>query len=175
MRRITLMLLVLLIGAVNGLAQQTTPKTMTVKLYFSNEKLDANVCEKVFAVNRVIPKTAAVAKATLEQLLMGPTEKEKTEGSTSFFSEDTKGDLIGVKVKNKTAYVNFKDLTRKISGGSSSCGSMQLLAQMETTLKQFPTIKKVFFAIEGKPEDFYGWMQMECPEELKNCDKTNFQ
>ena len=35
--------------------------------------------------------------------------------------------------------------------------------------------KRVFFAIEGDPSYFYDWMQFgECPEELRNCDASNF-
>jgi hypothetical protein len=43
-------------------------------------------------------------------------------------------------------------------------------------LTQFKTIKKVFYAIEGNPADFYDWVQVgECPSELKNCSGKNFE
>jgi hypothetical protein len=47
--------------------------------------------------------------------------------------------------------------------------------QVENTLKQSPTVRKVFFAIEGDPSHFYDWIQIgECPKELKNCDSSKF-
>jgi spore germination protein GerM len=132
----------------------------------------------VFPVNRVVPKTSGVASAALEQLFAGPTEKEKADGYFSWFSPATKSVLKSVRVKNRTAYVNFKSNALEIlpSSISSSCGSSEFLSEMETTLLQFPSIKKVFFAIDGNPRDFYEYLQGECPEELgKNCDGSNFK
>src|SRR5574340_78320 len=59
-----------------------TEETMTVKVFFGNSIFDPEVldCQKNFAVERIIPKTVAVARAALEQLLAGPTEEEKAEG-----------------------------------------------------------------------------------------------
>ena len=174
MRRLSLLLLLL----IAPLAAGQKPQTTTLKVYFASEKLDPNAedCSKVYAVTRTIPKTAAVARAALEQLFGGPSETEKARGFVSWFSDETKSILRGVKVKNRTAYVNFNDLSGFpiLGNATTSCGSAQFFAQVEKTLKQFPTIKHVFFAIEGDPQRFYEWMQMECPEELKNCDKTNF-
>jgi spore germination protein GerM len=152
---------------------------MSVKVYFGNEKRNPNSdpCGLVFPVKRVIPKTSGVARAALEQLFAGPTEKEKTEGYHSWFSPATRGVLKSVVVKNRTAYVNFKPDAFAILPGSisTSCGSSQFLSEMEKTLLQFPSIKKVFFAVDGNPQEFYEFLQGECPEELKNCDGSNFQ
>jgi hypothetical protein len=160
-----------------SLAAGQSGQTMTVKVYFSNNKTGSGFddCAKVHPLTRTIPQTSAVARAALEQLFRGPTVEERAQGYFSWFSEETKSALLGVKVKNKTAYVNLKDITQTITSASSSCGSTILLAQMEHTLKQFPTIERAFFAIEGSPEDFYGFLQMECPDELKNCDRSNFK
>lgn len=155
-------------------------KSMTVKVYYGNEKRNPNSdpCGLVYPVNRVIPKTSGVAKAALEQLFAGPTEKEKAEGYHSWFSPTTKSVLKSIVVKNKRAYVNFKrDAFAVLPGGiSTSCGSDQFLSEMEKTLRQFPTIKKIFYAIDGNPQEFYEFLQGECPEELgKNCDGSNFR
>jgi spore germination protein GerM len=160
--------------------QRAENGSMTVKVYFGNEKQNPNTdpCGLVFPVKRVIPKTAAVAKATLEQLFAGPTADEKTEGYHSWFTPATKSILKSVVVKNKTAYVNFKSNAFEVLTGnvSTSCGSDQFLSEMEKTLLQFPSIKKVFFAIDGNPKDFYEYLQGECPEELgKKCDGSNFK
>jgi spore germination protein GerM len=153
-------------------------QTMTIKLYLPNAKRDSGDCSvKVYPVTRTIPKTDAVARAALEQLFAGPTSLEKADGFYSDFSEATKSFLISVNLKNKAAYVNLRDLTSTSSIGNftTSCGGSNFFGQVENTLKQFSSIKKVFYAMEGDPSLFYDWMQIgECPEELKNCDASNF-
>lgn len=182
MRRFRLLLILLCLAGIithdsSGMARQ---RTMTIKVYFGNEKRNPNAdpCSLVFPVNRVIPKTTGVARAALEQLFAGPTEREKAEGYYSWFKPETKSILKSVVVKNKRAYVNFKPDTFAILSGSvsTSCGGSQFISEMEKTLLQFPTIKKVFYAIDGNPQEFYEFLQGECPEELgKNCDGSNFR
>lgn len=184
MRRFNLLLILLcLAGTIkqdSSGAGRAQNGTMTIKLYYGNIKRNPNAepCGLVFPVNRVIPKTSGVARAALEQLFEGPTEKEKAEGYYSWFTPATKSVLKSIVVKNKRAYVNFKaDAFATLPGGiSTSCGSDQFLSEMEKTLLQFPTIKKVFYAIDGNPQEFYEFLQGECPKELgKNCDGSNFQ
>jgi spore germination protein GerM len=183
LRRFALFLILLCLLAANrrdssgiGMAQAAN---MTVKVYYGNIKFNPNAdpCGLVYPVNRVIPKTSGVAKAALEQLFAGPTRKEQAEGYHSWFSPATKSVLKSVVVKNKTAYVNFKPDAFAILPGaiSTSCGGSQFISEMEKTLLQFPTIKKVFYAIDGNPQEFYEFLQGECPEELKNCDGSNFR
>jgi len=153
--------------------------TTSVKVYLGNSVQNPNSedCGKVFAVTRRVPKTRAVARAALEELFKGVTAEEKAKDFYSTFSEESKSILIKLNIKRGAAYINFRENTKDIlNGASSSCGSEAFFAQVEKTLKQFPTVKKVFYAIEGKPEDFYDWMQIgECPKELKNCSGKNFK
>lgn len=168
-----LLLLFCTFGSVN--AQQ---QTMKIKLYFPNSKFDKPDCSvPVHPTIRTVAKTNAVAKAALEQLFTGPTREEKVKGFYSDFSEDTKSLLISVNIKNRSAYVNLRDLTGTTSIGNftTSCGGSNFFGQVENTLRQFSTIRKVFFAFEGDPSHFYDWMQIgECPKELRNCDASNF-
>ena len=185
MRPFALLLLLCVLPSApqNGaMAQRTTAPTMTVKVFFGNEKRNPNSdpCSLVFPATRVVPKTGGVARAALEQLFMGPTEKEKADGFHSWFKPESKSILKNINVKNRTAYVNLRAETFSILSGnvSTSCGSSQFLSEMEATLLQFPSIKKVFFAIDGKPEDFYEFLQGECPQELQRgtkCDGSNFK
>jgi spore germination protein GerM len=174
----TLSLLTLLLLFLAPVSYSQTRQTMKIKLFLPNTKRDSGDCSvKVYPVTRMIPQTDAVARAALEQLFAGPNSEEKGKGFYSDFSEATKSFLISVNVKNKVAYVNLRDLTSTSSIGNftTSCGGSNFFGQVENTLKQFPSIKKVFFAMEGDPSLFYDWMQMgECPEELKNCDASNF-
>jgi spore germination protein GerM len=149
---------------------------MTLRIYFGNTKLGSNQdCTKVYPVNRRITKTPVVAKAALTELFAGPTATEKAEGYSSFFSSATKGILKSVKVEEGTAYVNLTDIRQIIPNASTSCGSAQFLAEMGSTLKQFPTVKKVIFAINGQPQAFYDWIQIGCSAENDNCDATPFK
>ena len=169
------LLLLLFFAFINVHAQQ---QTMKIKLYFPNSKIDKPDCPvPVHPALRTVTKTNAVAKVALEQLFAGPTSEEKAKGFYSDFSEDTKSLLISVNIKNRNAYVNLRDLTGTSSIGNftTSCGGSNFFGQVENTLKQFSTIRKVFFAFEGDPSHFYDWMQIgECPRELKNCDASNF-
>jgi spore germination protein GerM len=175
MKVLTLFLLLL---AFSIFAFGQKDETMPVKLYFANEKLDKSdgCAGNVFPVTRRIPKTQAVAKAALEELFKGPTEEEKAIGYSSFFWEGTKSILINVKIKKGAAFVNLKgEVIEKLGSATTSCGGKIHDASIEKTLKQFPGVKKIFFAIEGRPADYYDWMQIgECPKELKNCSGRDF-
>jgi spore germination protein GerM len=170
-------LALLLLIVVTSIGQ--TAKTTTVKLFFPNSKMDKSDCAvKVFPVTRAIPQTVSIARATLQQLFAGPTADEQAKGYYSDFSDETKTLLISVNVKNQAAYVNLKDLTTsttKLGNFTTTCGSSNFFGQVESTLKQFPSIKKVYFAFEGDPAYFYDWIQIgECPKALKKCDASNF-
>jgi len=175
MKTLALSILLLLIAPF-GYGQ--SPKTTNIKLYFPNSRSQQGDCTvKVFPVTRSIPKTTAVARAALEQLFAGPNSQEKARGFYSDFSEDTKSFFFSVNVKNRAAYVSLRDptLTPTMGNFTTSCGGSNFFGQVENTLKQFRSIKKVFFAINGDPSLFYDWMQIgECPKELKNCDASNF-
>lgn len=149
---------------------------MTIKVYFDNKELNPNMedCNKVFPVEREIPRTKAVATAVLIELFRGPTEQEKEQGYTSFFSWKTRDILKSVQIEDGTAYLNLKDLRPMVPEAGSSCGSEQFKAQVEQTLKQFPAVDNVTYAINGSPRTFYEWMQAGCTEENNYCDPTPF-
>lgn len=157
------------------LGQKST--TTTVKVFFHPDKLDPewDDCTKVKAVTRTIPKTASVATAALNELLKGPTAEEAKEYS-GFGPPETIGILKSVNVKNRTAYVNFtKRAFEQMGNATTSCGG-GFFSMADATLLQFPTIKKVVYAVEGNTNDFYEWVQVgECPHGKIHCAKTNFK
>lgn len=182
---VLVIILVLVIGAVAFLVYKNSinskdkileQETIVLKVYFGNTKLNPNAedCNKVFAVERRIPKTLAVARASLTQLFSGPTVDEKSQGYYSWFSNNTKDILKNIKIENSTAYVNLNDIRQIIPNASSSCGSAELLAEINNTLKQFSTINKVIIAIDQNPSDFYEWIQVGCSSENNFCDKNPF-
>ena len=168
------LVLALVVFAGPAFAQKS--ETMTIKLFFHPDKVDPNSedCQKVAPVNRTIPKTTGVATAALQELFKGPTTAEANEYS-GFGPPETNGILKSVNVKNGAAYVNFsKVVYQQMGNATSSCGG-GFFSMVEATLMQFPTIKKVYYAIEGNSNDFYDWVQVgECPHGKKHCAAGNF-
>lgn len=150
---------------------------VTLQLYFNNNNFNPNLedCRKVYPVTREFDKMPEnMALQAIIELLKGPTPEEISQGYSSFFSEKTKLILKNLKIKDETAYINFHDFRSIIPNVSASCGSAEFIAEIETTLKQFPNIKKVIVAIEDKPAVFYEWVQLGCTKE-NNCDERPFQ
>ncbi|MGD9561286.1 MAG: GerMN domain-containing protein [Pyrinomonadaceae bacterium] len=158
-------------------AAQSKSGTMTVKVFFHDDKRDPEVldCNKAAPTTRTIPKTAAVATAALLELFKGPLPEEAKDFS-GFGPPETDGILKNVNVKNGAAYVNFTGrLTEQMGNATSSCGS-SFFAMIDSTLMQFPTVKKVVYAVEGDTNEFYEWAQVgECPHGRKHCARRNFK
>lgn len=123
---------------------------IVVKAYFNNSNMDPEAsCNKVFAVERQVPKTEAVARAALEELLKGPTQAEKNQ---SYFTSINSGVKIqSLKIENETAYVDFDSQLEYQVGGS--CRVSAIRAEITETLKQFSTVKNVIISINGRTED----------------------
>ena len=150
--------------------------TTALKVYFGKQGLGERdaACSQVAAVARQVPRTQGIARAALQELFRGPTPEEREAGYRSWFSDSTRAVLKDVRIAGRTAYVDLHDLRQIIPGATSSCGSAEFFAQVEATLKQFPTVDRVVLAIEGQPRLFYDWMDMECAEANDYCDATAF-
>lgn len=131
---------------ISGAAQEA----ITVKAFFNNSKMDPEFsCNKVFAVERVIPKTQATARAALEELFNGLTEEEKSQG---FFTSIPMGvEIQGLRIENSVAYADFNEALQFQVGGS--CRVSAIRSQITETLKQFPTVQQVIIFINGRTED----------------------
>ena len=173
---IRLILFIGLLSVVSAFGQ--AQPTMSVKVYFHNEKFNPNQidCTKVFPTTRTIPKTKAVARAALDELFKGVTPEEEKKEFGSFPPENTKDIVKSFNVKGGVAYLNFnKTVYEKLRNTTSSCGS-GFYSTIDATLTQFPTIKKVIYAIEGSTADFYDWQQVgECPHPKRLCAASNFK
>jgi Sporulation and spore germination. len=173
------LLLLAIVLTISSTAFAQKAQTMSIKLYYLNTTNDPNLedCRAVKPLTRVIPKTAGVARAALDEYLKGPSAEEQKRGFTGFGPPETTGILKSIKIKNGAAYVDFdKKIMEQLGSASTSCGG-GFFVGLEKTLTQFSTIKKdrVFYAIERNPAEFYDWAQVgECPEGLKNCDASNF-
>ncbi|MBI4127756.1 MAG: GerMN domain-containing protein [Parcubacteria group bacterium] len=121
-----------------------------VNVYFSREgdSLE-NECNAIHAVARRIPKTEAVARAALEELLKGTTV---TDAKTGYISNINSGvNLQSITIENGVAKVDLDDALEFQVGGS--CRVAAIRSQIENTLKQFSTVKSVIISINGRTED----------------------
>lgn len=100
-------------------------------------------------------------RGALEELLRGPTDAERAEGDRSWFSADTTEMLRSVRIEDGTAFVDFEDFSRVIPGASSSAGSATLLAELEATTTQLPSVDRARFAFESDERAFYEWLQRD--------------
>ncbi|MBA3621883.1 MAG: GerMN domain-containing protein [Euzebyales bacterium] len=137
------------------------PTTATVQVYFGVEgKRD---CTSTRAYERQV-EAPAVARGALQALLAGPTRQERAQGATSFFSADTANLLNIVTITEGTARVDFDDRFGDINNASTSCGSEQLLSELDKTVKQFPTVDRTIYSLDGDVAAFYLWLQRVPPE-----------
>lgn len=158
-----------------------TAGTTVLRVYFNHAaRASAAVrpdldCATVYALPREVPRTQAVADAALRQLFAGPTDSEREAGYRSPFSAATAGLLKRVFIEQGTAYVDLHDLRERLSGATSSCGAAELQTQVERTLRQFPTVRRVILAIDGEPRRFYEWMGQDCDLTNDRCDAAPFR
>lgn len=125
-------------------------KTMTVRAFFghekSNEKMD---CGAVYPLERTVARKKAIERAAIEQLLAGITDEEKTRG---YFTSINPGvELEALSIQHGVAFIYFDEKLEEAVGGS--CRVTSIRAQIEETLKQFPTVDKVIISIDGRSED----------------------
>ena len=109
---------------------------------------------------RVYPTTTAVLRTALDQLLAGPTAAERSAGLTSWFSSATATYLVRVTLASGVATVDFTDLRPVIPNASTSAGAHMLLAQLDATVFQYPTVHSVLYRINGSCEAFGDWLQL---------------
>jgi germination protein M len=99
-------------------------------------------------VLREVPKTVAVGTAAMQQLLVGPSARERAADPalTSAIPAGTR--LLGLRIDDRIATV---DLSREFESGGSSASVFARLAQVVYTLTQFPTVDAVRFELDGEP------------------------
>lgn len=85
----------------------------------------------------------------MEELLQGPTKAERTEGYRTSINEGVK--IQRLTIQNGLARIDFNEILEfRVAG---SCRVRSIRAQIEHTLKQFPTVREVIISINGRTED----------------------
>ena len=133
-----------------------------VHVFFTRSASISDDCSRTMSFDR---RTAGedVLHDALAWLMKGPRPAEHRAGATSFFSHKTSGRLNSVSIEDGTAFVDFDDLRHVIPSASTSCGSASLFAELTRTVKQFPTVDRAVYSLEGNVTAFYEWLQMSAP------------
>ena len=133
-------------GATTTVPVQTDAGTQ-IKLFYYNPALDQGPggaqCSSVglVAVERVISNSTTPLRDAIQLLLRGElTEEERSQGVTTEFPL-AKVTLKSATLVNGAATLTFLDPQNKTGGGS--CRVAILMAQIEATAKQFPTVDSV--------------------------------
>jgi spore germination protein GerM len=116
------------------------PTTLTVRLYWVEDG------EHALGVERSIPYTQAVATASLNALIAGPTPEEQTAWPSISNAIPPGTRLLGVTVADGVAKVN---LSKEFESGGGTFSVTARLAQVVYTLEQFPAVDAVEFYLEG--------------------------
>lgn len=133
--------------SVKGLENQ---ETMTIKVYFG-DTIDAQSCHTPSYIERIIPKTTAVARAAIEELLKGPTDAEKLQ---DYWTGLRPGISIkSISIENGVAYLDLSSTLSLNDSNKGTCGATIVIKQIENTLKQFSTIKSVVIKVNGQPAE----------------------
>ncbi|MDD5711067.1 MAG: GerMN domain-containing protein [Candidatus Colwellbacteria bacterium] len=127
---------------------EASRETTTVKVHFSTMPEGSTECNTTVAVERVIPRTQAVARAALEELLKGPTQEEKDQNLFTSINPGVK--VQSLTIESGIARVDFDQQLQYQVGGS--CRIAAIYAEIRNTLKEFPTVQEVVISIDGDTE-----------------------
>lgn len=124
-------------------------KNIKLAAYFGNSALgSSDDCQKVFPLYRLTAKTEAIGAKSLSLLFNAfLSEEEKKAGYFSSLPDDAK--LIYLNIKDGVAYADFNNSFNSVGG---SCRVSAIRSQVETTLKQFDSVKKVVISVGGDSE-----------------------
>lgn len=120
-------------------------ETMTVDLYFVET---FNNQEDLVKVEREIPQTEAVGKASIEELLKGPSSEEKEKGFYSALNEGV--ELQSIEIEDGTAKLDFNQKLQEGIAGSAWVETIR--EQIRKTISQFETVDEVIISINGQTE-----------------------
>lgn len=103
-------------------------------------------------VLRTVPGTVAVATAAMNQLVLGPTEKERNASPpiTSAIPAGTR--FLDIAIAGGIATVN---LSHDFEEGGGSFSVRARLGQVVYTLTQFSTVRSVAFKLDGVPVEIF--------------------
>jgi spore germination protein GerM len=143
-------------------ASNPTPEFISVFVYFTPGGDPEMAPVPVARAIPVSENLEGVIRATLKELLKGPTASEQAQGLTSWFSPTTAQSLISAAVWENELSADFTGFPAIIPNASTSAGSQMLLSQLNSTLFQFPSIQTIHYTMDSDCNAFWEWLQFEC-------------
>ena len=129
-------------GQPTASASPTAPAAVSViRLYFLRGA-------KLGVAERRVPRTTAVATASLQALLKGPSNAERTAGLTSAIPTDTR--LLRLSVAGGAAKV---DLSAEFTADADAAAMGARVAEVVYTLTRFSTVRSVQLTVDGAVVD----------------------
>jgi hypothetical protein len=122
-----------------------------VKVYFGNATLDpANECTLVFPVERTVSGKTAIYRAAIEELLKGPNADDVAAG----YATSIPGSVTLKSVAADAGGVVTADFDERLDRNvAGSCRVQAIRAQIGATLKQFPEVRDVIIAVNGRTDE----------------------
>lgn len=160
-RLVALFVVAAALGAAGASPPVGAADSMVVSV-FAPRGVPGASCARVLPLPRRVAAPAVLTGA-MRALVAGPTAAERARGYGGWFSRRTAGVVRSVRVSRGTAFVDFRDFSRVIPNASSSCGSSLLLAQLDRTARQFPTVRRTVYSFDGSRRSFYEWLQRAVP------------
>lgn len=149
-------------ASVSPSASASPEPTETAQVEIYLKTANTMDCAEVTPVMREVTGQPEL-KSALEKLVAGPNDAERAQGLGGWFSDATKDMLVSASIEGDTGKVDFKDLRQVIPNASTSCGSATLLAQLDSTVKEWG-VTRTLYSLNGSATDFYEWLQMGVPE-----------
>jgi hypothetical protein len=144
----------------SGTSQAATPgaeRVVPIAAYFVRDEAVAPAARAA--------TSPAVASAAVRALLDGPTADERAAGLTSAVPPGTR--LRSLRIEAGVAVV---DLTGTFASGGGSASMQLRLAQLVTTLTQFPTVSSVRLWLDGEVATTLGGEGVLVDRELDRSD-----
>jgi hypothetical protein len=121
-------------------------RTSSFKIFFEKQSGSFD-CAAVAPVERTVAETAAIGRASVAELLKGPTEAERAEGYAT--SIPPYAGLNSLVIGGGMARADF---TSGLEPGGGACRAAAVRAQIENTLLQFDAVESVTISVNGEVE-----------------------
>ena len=147
--------------AIAATPSRAPSRTVSVRIYAPRGTMGLR-CDRVLPLRRSVAAPALLSGA-MRALLRGPTAGERKRGYGGWFSRRTAGSFRSATIVGGVARIDLRDFSGIIPNASSSCGSALLLAQLDRTALQFPTVRRAIYSFDGSARAFYEWLQRSPP------------
>ncbi len=106
-------------------------------------------------VYRSVEQSTALLTNTMEQLVAGPTDEERADGFTSFWSSSTANAVNSVQLADGAALVNFGTPVTSIQGIEQEPARSFFLADIYTSLFQYERVTSVELRLGSDCDAFF--------------------